>query len=246
MLAAISLGCLLLASAPAKTAKEVLAHVSLTADDYGELIYRGTAWPLRGNRAQPRFVYERRVLGMRSASIARDEAGVVLIDVADHSPSYALEQFTQYQFQVGEVRQVRVRDGEVELSVTCADGVRTAAEHTNLPVVVAPTFYGFVAQHWPRLLDGHTVAFRYAVPERLETIGFEVSRVEAPAGLVRIRMKASSPLIALFVAPIFIDYAQDGALVAYEGRVPMKTPAAAGWNDFDAHVEYEHFTPSFR
>lgn len=169
-----------------------------------------------------------------------------MIDIADHSEHYALEQFTEYQFQLGEVLQVRVRDDEVELSITSATSVRTAREHVQLPVVVAPTFYGFVGQHWAHLLEGRTVAFRYAVPERLETLGFEISRVASEAGVVRIRLKASNPVIALFVAPIFIDYSPAGALVAYEGRVPMKTGAPGSWNDFDAHVDYENFAPTFR
>lgn len=88
MLCAISLVWAFLATAPApapampavKTVQEVLSSVSVKADDYGELIYRGSAWPLHGARVQPRFVYERRVSGRRSASVASDQVGVVLID----------------------------------------------------------------------------------------------------------------------------------------------------------------------
>ena len=251
MLATASLSLLLLAAPPAgRSAAALLAEVSLDADDYGERIYQGSAWPLQGPRDAPRFVYERRVSSsggtLRSSSLARDAARVVLIDVAEHSADYVLEQFTEYQFQVGEVRQVLVRGDAVELRVTDARGVRVARERVELPVVVAPTFYGFVARHWQRLLEGQTVAFRYAVVERLQTLGFELTKVAAPAGLVRVQMKASNPIVALFVAPIVVTWTDAGVLVSYEGRVPMKLGAPGAWRDLDAHVEYSDLATTFR
>jgi len=63
---------------------------------------------------------------------------------------------------------------------------------------------------------------------------------------VQVEMRASSPLVRLVVAPIVITFTEQGALLAYDGRTPMKTGGPGRWTDFEGHVEYALEPAPFR
>ena len=228
----------------------LLAQVSLEPASHGDRVYVGQVYPLQGPRAAPRFAYERRVrwteAGATSTCLTREGSEVVLVDIAEHGPDYALRTFTEYQLQLQEVAQVEVRGETVAFRVVDRAGTRAATETVTLPVLVGPTVYGFLYRHWGPLLAGEVVPFRYAVVSRLETVGFELVRVPAPPGQVQVEMRASSPLVRLVVAPIVITFTEQGALLAYDGRTPMKTGGPGRWTDFEGHVEYALEPAPFR
>lgn len=209
---------------------------------YGERIYLAQVYPLAGPHTA-RFTYERRVkateTGLQSTCLSRDASGPTTIDVAEHSADWALTRFTEYQFQLGEVDTVEVHGDQVEFRSRTLQGVRTAKETVSLPVLVGPTVYGFVLSQWAQLAAHHVVPVRLAVVSRRETIGFEFERLaDGPHGEVRVQFRASSPLVALFVAPSVITFSAAKTPLAYDGRVPMLVNDAGRWADFDGHVEY--------
>ena len=219
-----------------------MATIPLQESAYGDLIYRGQVFPLKGAQAQPTYVYERRVSvrdGLQaSTSFTRDGDQVALIETALHGPGTALQEYTQHHFQVQQVGRVSVAQGQVQFTLIDNSGERRATESLDLPVVVGPTLFSFAFEHLSELTQGKTVPFRFAVPSRLETVGFELSCVQPCTEPKRLKMAPTSAIIGLVVDPLFITLEQ-GKLVSLEGRVPTKRRVGTDWADFDARVTYE-------
>lgn len=231
--------------APGATSTDSLAATSRIATDYGQLVYEGAVFDLTPRSATPRFHYERRVRhqpdGLSSTSFTHDDKDVVLVEVAEHSADYSLSGYTEFQFQLGEVSRVSVKDGRVEFRRLQGETEQLATESVSQPVVVGPTLYGFALHHWDQLLAGQVVPFRFAVTSRLETVGFELRRLPSAPDVVRIEMRPQSPLISLIVDPLVITWSSaDRQLVSLDGRVPTRVFRDGAWRDFDAHVEYQN------
>ena len=211
----------------------------------GRRIYVGRVFPLAGRATEPTYVYERRVApaerGLRSTHVTRDRAGeVVLADSAVHGADYTLHRYTLHRNQLGQTGTIRVQGDAVSFRRVDADGeVDTAVEHVEAPVAVGPTLVGVIHERLEALRAGRVIPVRLAVLDRLETIGFELESVPAPAGQTRIRMTPSSFLIGLVVDPVHFTFeSSTGRLVRLEGRVPTKVRDGDEWADFDARVEY--------
>ena len=221
------------------TVEDQLATVSRESSTFGDLVYVGTVAPLK-EPTKPIYEYERRVKDGSSTSFTKRGAEAVLIEQATHDADYALSSFVQWQLQTREVGRVTIDKGVVRLSQSSGGVERFAEEPLRESVVVGPTLFGFIARHREQLMKGETLTIRFAVTSRLETIPFELSRVDGSNGQTRIRMAAKSALLALVVDPLFVTYSADGALVALDGRVPTKLKQGDGWADFDAHVDYRN------
>lgn len=219
----------------------------------GETIYFGSTFPLKGAGAEPLYVYERRVAAQPDGSViathlTREPGGAVaLADTATHDQAYALAEYTLLANQLGQTGSVRVAQGQVSFRLVDDAGEHTATERQSDPVVVGPTLVGFVFTHLEALRAGQVFPVRFAVLERLETIGFQLSQVEAPAGLTRIKMAPSGFLYSLLIAPIHFTFeTATGKLVRLEGRVPPKVREGEGWADLDARVEYRFVAAAYR
>jgi hypothetical protein len=114
-------------------------------------------------------------------------------------------------------------------------------------VVVGPTLVGYIYHRLEMLRAGQVLGVRFAVLERLETIGFELDVVAGNPGQTRVRMKPSSMWLAALIAPVYFTFdAATGHLVRLEGRVPSKVREGDHWADFDARVEYRFVAQSYR
>jgi len=226
----------------APTAAWLLAQVPKDPASYGTAVYSGAVFPLKGDRSRQVFTYERRVRPegalQRSTSVTTDAGRVVLVESATHDGAYRLSEFTEDQFQLGQVGTVRVSGSTVAFRSVGPDGVKEASETDDLPVVVPPTLYGFLYRHWDALLAGETVKLRLAVISRLETVGFELTQVPSQDGRVRIQMRASARLIRLLVDPIYFTFTPAKELRSMEGRFSAKQRVGDAWEDLDAYVAY--------
>jgi len=234
----------------AASSAEVLKNISRDTARYGELIYKGTVFKLDTEHTSPLYVSEHRVRNKGelqiSTSYTHDKHDVALMQMATHDAVYQLKEYTEYQFQLSEVGSVNITGTTAQFHRLGGEFEKRAQETVKLPVVVGPTLYGFVFQNWEKLLSGDTVPFRFAVISRMETVGFILQKVSSSDSLVRIRMKASNPFIALMVNPITFTFYADRRLVSLAGRVPTKLKKGNSWVDLDAFVEYENVSPSFR
>jgi hypothetical protein len=218
----------------------------------GETVYFGTVFPLRAGAAEPSFVYERRVAerdgAVVSTHVTRDPSGVIaLAESATHSPDYALAEYTVHANQLGQSGTVRVDGDTITFRLVDASGTRTSVERRTGAVVTGPTLVGYVVRHLDALREDKTVSVRMAVLDRLETLGFDLRAVPSNPGETRVRMKASSFLVAAVVDPVYFTFeTATGKLLRLEGRVPPKVRAGDRWADFDARVEYRFVAASYR
>jgi hypothetical protein len=219
----------------------------------GSTVYFGTVFPLEGAATTPTYVYERTVAErdglLESTHVTRDPSGATAIhESATHSADYALVTYTLHANQLGQTGTIRVDGERVSFErVDAAGRRRTRDERVAAPVVVGPTLVGHIARNLAALRSGRVLPVRFAVLDRLETLGFELEAVEFGPVQTRVRMRPSSLLLRLFVDPI--DFTFDTAaakLVHLEGRVPPKVRDGEGWRDLDARVEYRYVAAAYR
>ena len=189
------------------------------------------------------YVYERRVEERDGALIAthvtRDPSGVVqLAETATSTLDYRLASYTLHANQLGHTGTVTVSGDEVAFRVSQDGRQQSRVEHQRTPVVVGPTLVGYIVEHLDELA-GRTLKVRFAVLDRLETIGFELSTVSSRDDRVRVKLEPSSFLVGLVVDPTYFTFDRaTRKLIRIEGLVPTKIRRGNWWKDFDARVEY--------
>jgi hypothetical protein len=241
---------LLLVTACGGVPLRVHAPVTLPASlgTRGDSIYFGSTFPLKGEEKAPLFVYERRVEALdgalTSTHITRTPEGVVAVaEQATHTTSYELLDYTLLTDQQGQTGRIRVEGDRVTLS----QGEGSRVETGPGAVVVGPTLVGYIFKRLDSLRSGKTLPVRFAVLERLETLGFELASVPAHDGQTRVRMTPASFVIRLVVDPVFFTFeTASGKLVRIEGRVPPKRVSAGKLFDLDARVEYRFVADAYR
>ena len=209
----------------------------------GDLVYRGTVF---AGDAPAQLVYERRVQrssdGWISSHVTMRRTGEpVLLHRAVHSSDYALRRFDSIQGQTGDVAHVVVDGDRVELSTRSG---RSRLERTTLPVVVGPTLFGFVLQHFDALVGGEAIPIRFAAVEQARTYGFTLRRVASDVRETKIEVRADSWLVRAAIAPMTITFdTATRRVVRYEGRVP---PLRDDGRPLDARVEYDFVASTYR
>lgn len=217
----------------------------------GEPIYEGRVYALDG-RPQPLFRYERRVLstdeGLTSTHLTHDPTGaVVVVQSAVHAPGYELRRADMIHRQTGSTASVVVADGEAVF--TRHDGTHdtTSRERLQAPLVAGPTMFGYILTHWDELTHGVPLPIRFAVLERGESLGFTLDQVEAPPGRTIIRMKPTSVIVRLAVAPTYFQFdTRSRQIMEYTGRVPPLAQVDDRLTTLDARVAYSFVAPAFR
>jgi hypothetical protein len=217
-----------------------------------ETVYFGSVFPLDKPGKEPLYVYERRVGSEHgqpvAAHITRDASGAtILADSATHAPDYRLIDYTLHTNQLGQSGSIHVGRDEVSFRLDEGGRQRTRSEKASAPVVVGPTLVGYIFRNLDQLRAGQVLPVRFAVLDRLETIGFQLDAVPAPTGQTRIRMRASSFLLAALIDPVTFTFESDtGKLVRLEGRVPSKIRCGDRLRDLDARVEYRFVAAAYR
>jgi hypothetical protein len=112
-------------------------------------------------------------------------------------------------------------------------------------VIVGPAVVPHLRANWDKLKKGETVKRRFAVLDRLETVGFEFSKerdaeVDGEKAVV-IKMKPTSFIIAAIVDPLHFYMRADGSeLLRIDGRVQVKKNVNGKWKDLDAVTFIDH------
>lgn len=138
---------------------------------------------------------------------------------------------------------IEVKDDTIFFSKTVKGETKTKKEKKGDTLVSSGNFQRFVRAHFAELKDGKTVAFRFAVWDRQETVGFELFKInEDKVGdkpVVVLKMKPSSFIIAALVKPLIFKFAADGShLLEMVGRVAPKLKKGDDFKDLDAEVSY--------
>jgi hypothetical protein len=128
----------------------------------------------------------------------------------------------------GELRRYRLdlltagRSGRIEragdrlsFSYTRDGRTDTNIEDYAENVVVGLMLVPYIRSHWTELIEGRELPVRFAVADRLETVGFRLARVEQARleDAVTIAFKPSSFIIRLLVDPLYFTFTSDGDTV---------------------------------
>jgi hypothetical protein len=149
------------------------------------------------------------------------------------------------QNQTGAKAVIQVEGNKIYFTKTQDGKEKKSDEKKADTLVVSSNFQSFVKSQWPEIMAGKTIGFRYGVWSRLETVGFEVSKVGTEKigseEAVVIRMKPSSFIIAALVKPLTFKWASDGSrILQMNGRVPPMQKIGSEFKDLDAEVMYKY------
>lgn len=150
------------------------------------------------------------------------------------------------QKQTGAKATIEFDGKTAKFSKTEAGGKPNTSEETvKGDFVSSSNFQRYVASKWSELSAGKTINFRYAVWDRMETVGFSLKKLgeegEGDAKLIKLQMKPSSFFIAALVKPIEFKFKADGSkLMEMVGRVAPKQKDGSKWKDLDAVVLYKY------
>lgn len=142
---------------------------------------------------------------------------------------------------------LEVIDGEARFQHISEGKTKTGMEKIGSDFVVGPSLVPLIKANWEGLMNGGKVKIRFAVIDRQETVGFELSKAGEGTidgqKTVDIKMKPSSFLIAALVDPLHFHMSADGQkLVEYVGRVLVKRKEGSKWKDLDAVTVYQYPT----
>jgi hypothetical protein len=122
---------------------------------------------------------------------------------------------------------------------------KSGDESLQEDTLINDTIGPFIQAHFDELMKGRTVKFRFIALARAETVGFklvkEAETVWHQQPAVRLRMEASSVIIAQLVDPLFFTVERGGAhrVLQYEGRTTPKIKRQKKWEDLDAVTVFD-------
>ncbi len=139
----------------------------------------------------------------------------------------------------------RVGDS-VRYRLTRKDGsVQDASEKAGPDWTLVTRIPSLIRERWGQLLKGEGVRLQLALPERLESLAFEL--VADPASLppgknsrgVRIVLRPRSFFLKLWVDPIEIWMEPDASLIrSITGRTRLWVRSGEGWSPLTGHMEF--------
>lgn len=122
---------------------------------------------------------------------------------------------------------------------------KTDSETAEGDVLVGDMIPYFLVAHWDKLMRGEAAPFRFIAQDRLETVGFKLvkdgEQTWQGKPVVRLRMEATSFIIAALVDPLFFLVERDGAhrILQYDGRTTPLIKRGNTWKDLDAVTVYD-------
>jgi hypothetical protein len=151
----------------------------------------------------------------------------------------ALTRFEFDQRQVDEQGSVEVGPDTVTFRYTSEGKTKTATEKRTANFVVPGTLDEYVHAHWSEIQRGESVAVRFAVLDRLETIGFKLFKDKDLTldgkKYVVVSMVPSDFFIRLLVKKVSIVFVENGdGILEIVGRTSPKLREGKRWVDCDA------------
>jgi hypothetical protein len=146
--------------------------------------------------------------------------------------------------QTSEKGTIVVENDKIKFEYEGADGKKkTAEEKAKGFIVCSSSFALFVKSHFEQLKNGEEISIRFAVWDRLETVGFTLRNLGIKEidgeKVMEVQMKPTSFVIAALVDPVHFWFAEkDKNLRVMKGRVAPKQMKDGKWKDLDAEVVY--------
>ena len=122
---------------------------------------------------------------------------------------------------------------------------KSSSETLQNDTLVGDMIPYFMTSHWPQLVRGEAVEFRFIVPDRLETVGFRLVKdsdtIWNGKPVLRVRMEASNFIVARLVDPLFfmVEKEPPHRIFEYLGRTTPKMREGGKWKDLDARSVFD-------
>lgn len=182
----------------------------------------------------------------RILEIFRDPDGQVaaraeaVLEGEDRVVEYSVD-----KLQTGEKGKIDVQGNQIHFWFKDRKGqVKTGEEKLDGNFVVGLSIRDFVRANWKDLMGGKSVDLRFGVPERQETVGFEIfkdreTRDAKGRNLAIFKMKPTSIFIAALVRPIYFAFDKSNEnLVEFNGRTIPYRKVGDKFEDLDAVTIY--------
>lgn len=168
--------------------------------------------------------------------------------VAEEKAKVEGSKLQRYEIDHKQIEQqglIEVKDGKVFFTKTVGGKTSTNEEKLQDTLVANANFQKFIKDNWDQIKDGKEIAFRYAVWDRQETVGFEIFKTGTDKigekEVLVLKMKPSSFIIAALVKPIIFKFEADGSkLLEMNGRVVPKRKDGSTYKDLDGEVVYTY------
>lgn len=186
--------------------------------------------------------------GVHTLAIFRDLQGKEVINEKGHLQGAKILSYEINQGQTQEKGRFKVEGDKIRFEYEGPNGKKKEAEEKTKGFILSTAnFNAFVKENWQSLSSGKEMDVRFAVWDRLETVGFTLKKVHESASgsdkWIELRMKPTSFVIAALVDPIFLSYSMsDQKLIQMKGRVAPKQFKDGKWKDLDAKVLYTYDT----
>ena len=147
------------------------------------------------------------------------------------------------QLQLKSDGKIELTPGNAHFTYTKNGKTKTADEKIGDNFIVGPSLIRYIGKNWSDILAGKTIKTRFAVLERLETVGFDFFK-EKDGQLngektVIVKMKPSSFVISALVDPLHFYFSEDGKkLHELYGRTAVKKEVDGKFKDLDAVIVY--------
>ncbi len=114
-------------------------------------------------------------------------------------------------------------------------------EKTSETVIVGPQLVDTLLANWESLMAGKAISFRFAVPDRLETIGFKLTKEKSPAPDKTVfHFSPTSFFIRQLVAPLVLTFdSATKTMLSMKGRTFLKKKVGDGWEDLKAEFRFD-------
>lgn len=208
-----------------------------------------TLYDLQTNRAKKIFTLSVDLTfeggHLRSTARYQTPEGELAVEEKGSIRGAKLLEYEIYRKQTNEKGRISIQGETISFEYE-KDGVKkVASEKVRGETLSSANFNAYIQENWDSLVAGKELDIRYAVWDRLETVGFSLKKINEMQNegerWLELRMKPSSFVIAALVDPIHLWYGLgDKKLKLMKGRVPPKILKEGRWRDLDAEVVYEN------
>lgn len=150
-----------------------------------------------------------------------------------------LQRFVVDQKQLNEHGEIELSTDTVTFRYTKDGQTKTATEKRTANLVIPGVLSDYVRDHWAAIQKNENLVVRFAVVDRLETVGFRFSKdkdvVIDGTKYVLVTMEPSEFFIRLLVKPVKIVFFENGdGILEITGRTSPKLRDGKSWSDCEA------------
>lgn len=154
-----------------------------------------------------------------------------------------LQKYVIQQKQLNEIYEMEISEDKILFSVTKNGQTEKKTRELPFNLIIGPSFAPFLQLHWEELQEKLKVQAQLAVPEMMDTFGFEFEKLrdESSNGkpVVVVRMKPHNTLVSAVVRPVYFVLNKDGSrILELKGRMLPKIKVGTHWKDLEAEAVF--------